>query len=101
MHWGLYGNVEEIVASGEAQDRRDVDQQWTVCTGLKAYCSRGQLDEERLDCEGGRECRVLLFPSLCYSAVYQILDDTFDVQYYLMTMAYLYKVDQMILDGWH
>ena len=39
--------------------------------------------------------------SCCYSAVYQVLDDTFDVQYDLMMMAYLYKVDQMILDGWH
>ena len=99
--WGLYGNVEETVAPGEAQDRWDMDQQCTVCTGFKADCSRRQLDEERLDCEGGRECRVLPLPFLCYSAVYQVLDDTFDVQYDLMTTAYFYKVDQMILDGWH
>ena len=29
------------------------------------------------------------------------MDDTFGVQYGLLTMAYLYKADQMILDGWH
>ena len=35
------------------------------------------------------------------ASVYKVLDDTFDVQHDLMTVAYSYKGDQMILEGEH